>query len=277
MDSQQTVTVDNHYWYHTTIGTIRHMSSSSHRMILPRTSYSYSYFCLALFLACTSTNAFISRPALALVHFQVKASSSSSNSIRTGTSQLFASEEIELITMDAEERMAKSVISVQLNLQTIRTGRANANMLDRIQVDYYGVMTPINQMASIGVPSSQQLSIDPFDKSALSAIERALTESDLGLTPSNDGSKIRINIPALTEQRRKDMMKLCKGIGEEGKVAVRNIRRDGVEGIKKLDKAKEVGEDEAKDGVDLMQKMTDKTIKQIDDIVSKKETEVMKV
>ena len=173
--------------------------------------------------------------------------------------------------------MAKSVISVQLNLQTIRTGRANANMLDRIQVDYYGVMTPINQMASIGVPSSQQLSIDPFDKSALSAIERALTESDLGLTPSNDGSKIRINIPALTEQRRKDMMKLCKGIGEEGKVAVRNIRRDGVEGIKKLDKAKEVGEDEAKDGVDLMQKMTDKTIKQIDDIVSKKETEVMKV
>ena len=150
-------------------------------------------------------------------------------------------------------------------------------MLDRIQVDYYGVMTPINQMASIGVPSSQQLSIDPFDKSALSAIERALTESDLGLTPSNDGSKIRINIPALTEQRRKDMMKLCKGIGEEGKVAVRNIRRDGVEGIKKLDKAKEVGEDEAKDGVDLMQKMTDKTIKLIDDIVAKKETEVMKV
>ena len=257
------------------------MSASRHRMAFPRTNYNYFCFCLALFFGCTSSNAFVSRPALALVHFQVKAasssSSSSSSSPRTDTIQLFASEEIELITMDAEERMAKSVTSVQLNLQTIRTGRANANMLDRIQVDYYGVMTPINQMASIGVPSSQQLSIDPFDKSALSAIERALTESDLGLTPSNDGSKIRINIPALTEQRRKDMMKLCKGIGEEGKVAVRNIRRDGVEGIKKLDKAKEVGEDEAKDGVDLMQKMTDKTIKLIDDIVAKKETEVMKV
>jgi len=190
---------------------------------------------------------------------------------------LFAAEQIELITMEADDRMAKSILNVQQNLQTIRTGRANANMLDRIQVDYYGVMTPINQMASIGVPSSQQLSVDPFDKSTLNAIERALTESDLGLTPSNDGTKIRINIPALTEERRKDMMKLCKGIGEEGKVAVRNIRRDGVESIKKLDKAKEVGEDEAKDGLDVMQKMTDKVIKQIDDIVAKKEKEVMTV
>jgi ribosome recycling factor len=150
-------------------------------------------------------------------------------------------------------------------------------MLDRVQVDYYGVMTPINQMASIGAPSSQQLSIDPFDKSTLSAIERALVESDLGMTPSNDGNKIRLNIPQLTEERRREMMKLCKGIGEDGKVAVRNIRRDGVEEIKKLEKAKEIGEDEAKDGFETMQKMTDKTVKLIDEIVAKKEIEVMTV
>lgn len=242
---------------------------------------------LALVLACsstttatatatTTTTAFVTTPALLLRNRQDCANSCSHNRFPKITA-LFASEEMDLITMDADERMAKSVTSVKQNLQTIRTGRANANMLDRVQVDYYGVMTPISQMASIGVPSSQQLSIDPFDKSSLSAIERALIESDLGITPSNDGNKIRINIPQLTEERRKDMMKLCKGIGEDGKVAVRNIRRDGVEEIKKLEKAKEIGEDEAKDGFDVMQKMTDKTVKLIDEIVAKKEIEVMTV
>jgi ribosome recycling factor len=227
---------------------------------------------LVLVLACsttttTTTTAFVTTPALLLRNRQ---------HVCTNTA-LFASEEMDLITMDADERMAKSVTSVKQNLQTIRTGRANANMLDRVQVDYYGVMTPINQMASIGAPSSQQLSIDPFDKSTLSAIERALVESDLGMTPSNDGNKIRLNIPQLTEERRREMMKLCKGIGEDGKVAVRNIRRDGVEEIKKLEKAKEIGEDEAKDGFETMQKMTDKTVKLIDEIVAKKEIEVMTV
>jgi ribosome recycling factor len=184
---------------------------------------------------------------------------------------------VEEVQMDAEERMSKSIDSVKQNLNTIRTGRASANMLDRVQVEYYGVLTPLNQMASINVPSSQQLSVEPYDKSTLGDIEKALTESDLGLTPNNDGSRIRINIPSLTEDRRKEMMKQCKAIGEEGKVAVRNIRRDCVEAIKKFEKNSEIGEDEAKSAVEDVQKQTDKATKEIDAIVAKKEKEVMTV
>lgn len=192
-------------------------------------------------------------------------------------SRLFASEEIDVITMDAEERMEKSVDSVRLNLVTIRTGRANPSMLDRVKVDYYGVETPLNQMATIAVPSAQQLSVTPYDKSSLSAIERAITESDLGMTPNSDGTMIRLNIPQLTEDRRKELLKQCKAMGEEGKVAVRNIRRDGVEAIKKLEKNGDIGKDEMADGTDAMQKLTDKVIKTIDDIVAAKEKEVMTV
>lgn len=190
---------------------------------------------------------------------------------------LFLSEDIEVIQMDAEDRMSKSVESVKQNLNTIRTGRASPAMLDRVQVDYYGAMTPISQMASISVPSSQQLTIDPFDKSMMGGIERALMESDLGLTPMNDGALIRINIPALTEERRKEMMKQCKAIGEEGKVAIRNIRRDCVDSIKKLEKASEVGKDEALDGSDAIQKETDKAVKEVDGIVAAKEKAVSTV
>jgi ribosome recycling factor len=188
-----------------------------------------------------------------------------------------AYETVDEIALDCEERMEKSIESVMQNLATIRTGRASANMLDRVKAEYYGVETPINQMATIGVPSAQQLSVSPYDKSQLSAIERAITESGLGLNPNNDGTVIRINIPALTEDRRKEMLKQCKAIGEEGKVAIRNIRRDGVDAIKKLEKGSGIGEDEMKDGLDEMQKMTDKKIKEIDDVVSSKEKEVMKV
>mmetsp|Transcript_17932 Transcript_17932/g.26541 ORF Transcript_17932/g.26541 Transcript_17932/m.26541 type:complete len:226 (-) Transcript_17932:141-818(-) len=188
-----------------------------------------------------------------------------------------AAEAVEEIEMDAEERMSKSVYSVKQNLLTIRTGRASANMLDRVEVDYYGAMTPLNQMASISVPSAQQLNVDPYDKSVIGDIERAILDSDVGLTPNNDGTLIRINIPALTEDRRKEMMKQCKAIGEEGKVAVRNIRRDCVDSIKKLEKNSEIGEDEAKDGLDAMQKLTDKSTKDIDEIVAKKEKEVSTV
>mmetsp|Transcript_18292 Transcript_18292/g.26265 ORF Transcript_18292/g.26265 Transcript_18292/m.26265 type:complete len:226 (+) Transcript_18292:56-733(+) len=186
-------------------------------------------------------------------------------------------ESVEEALMDAEDRMQKSVDSVKVNLQTIRTGRAASNMLDRVQVQYYGASTPLNQLASISVPSAQQLNIDPYDKSCLVDIEKALVESGLGLTPNNDGSLIRINIPSLTEDRRKDMLKQCKAIGEDGKVAVRNIRRDGVDSIKKLQKASTIGEDECKDGQDEIQKMTDKSIKEIDTIISKKEKDVMTV
>jgi ribosome recycling factor len=132
-------------------------------------------------------------------------------------------------------------------------------------------------MASISVPSAQQLTVEPFDKSQLGGIERAIMEADLGLTPQNDGSVIRLNIPALTEERRKEMMKQCKAIGEEGKVAVRNIRRGSVDAIKKLEKAGEISEDESKDGQDAIQKTTDSKVKEIDEIVAKKEKEVMKV
>lgn len=181
------------------------------------------------------------------------------------------------VTNDAQERMGKSIESVKTNLMTIRTGRANSNMLDRVLVDYYGAPTPLNQLASISAPSAQQLTVDPYDKSSAGDIEKAIMESDIGLTPTNDGSLIRINIPSLTEDRRKDMLKTCKSIGEEGKVALRNVRRDGVDSIKKIEKSGDIGEDEMKDGLDVMQKLTDKFVKEIDDIVSKKEKEVMTV
>jgi ribosome recycling factor len=180
-------------------------------------------------------------------------------------------------TNDVVERMAKSVESVIQNMNTIRTGRASPAILDRVKAEYYGVETPINQMATISTPSAQQLTIDPFDKSTLGAIERAIIEADIGLTPQNDGSLIRLNVPDLTEDRRKEMMKQCKAIGEEGKVAVRNIRRSGVDAIKKLEKAGEISEDESKDGQDEIQKMTDAKVKEIDSIVAKKEKEVMTV
>jgi ribosome recycling factor len=194
------------------------------------------------------------------------------------TTRLHASAvSIKEITDESLDRMNKSIDSCKLSLTSIRTGRASASILDRVKVDYYGAATPLNQLAGISVPSAQQLTIDPYDKKALADIERAIMESDLGLTPSNDGSLIRINIPALTEDRRKELLKQCKAIGEEAKVAVRNVRRDGVDAIKKMEKASAVGQDEMKDGLDVMQKMTDQAIKDIDDIVARKEKEVMTV
>lgn len=184
---------------------------------------------------------------------------------------------IEEATLDAEERMEKSVESVIQNMGTIRTGRASPQILDRVKCDYYGAETPINQMASISVPSAQQLTVDPFDKSTLGDIERAIIDAEIGLTPQNDGNIIRLNIPALTEDRRKEMLKQCKAIGEEGKVAVRNIRRSNVDAVKKLEKSSEISEDESKDAQDEIQKLTDKSVKSIDSIVDKKEKEVMTV
>jgi ribosome recycling factor len=181
------------------------------------------------------------------------------------------------VTSNAEEKMGKSVDSVKLNLQTVRTGRANASILDRVMVEYYGAPTPLNQLATVSVPSSQQLQISPYDKSVAGEIEKAIIESDIGLTPNNDGETIRINIPQLTEDRRKELLKQCKEIGEEGKVAIRNVRRDGVDKIKKMEKNSEVGKDEMADGLDSMQSLTDKHGKEIDDIVAAKEKEVMTV
>jgi len=195
-------------------------------------------------------------------------------------SRLFMSTEektVNDVTFDTEERMGKTIDSVKQNLMTIRTGRASPNMLDRIKLDYYGAETPLNQMASIGIPSAQQITVDPYDKSTFGDIEKAIIESDLGLMPTNDGTLIRINIPSLTEDRRKEMLKQCKALGEDGKVAIRNIRRDGVDAVKKLEKKSTIGEDESKIGQDSLQKLTDKKVKEIDEIVSRKEKDVMKV
>jgi len=181
------------------------------------------------------------------------------------------------VELDTEERMGKTIASVKKNLQTVRTGRANAAMLDLVLVNYYGAPTPINQMASISVPNSQQLTIEPYDKSVLGDIERAITEAGLGLTPNNDGSLIRLNIPVLTEDRRKEMIKQCKAIGEDGKVAIRNVRRDGVDTIKKMEKESLIGEDESKSVQSDIQKLTDTYVKEIDSIVATKEKDVKTV
>lgn len=190
---------------------------------------------------------------------------------------LFMAESVEEANMDAMDRMEKSIESVMQNMNTIRTGRASPAILDRVKCDYYGTETPINQMTSISVPSAQQLTVEPFDKSMLGDVERAIMESDIGLTPMNDGTVIRLNIPSLTEDRRKEMMKQCKAIGEEGKVAVRNIRRKAVDSIKKLEKDSDISEDESKSSQGDIQKMTDEKVKEIDGIVDKKEKDVMKV
>ena len=190
---------------------------------------------------------------------------------------LSMADSIEEAKEDATERMEKSIESVLQNMNSIRTGRASPALLDLIKADYYGASTPISQMASISVPSSQQLTVEPFDKSVLGDIERAIVEADIGLTPMNDGTIIRLNIPSLTEDRRKEMKKQCKGIGEDGKVAVRNVRRQTIESIKKLQKDGDIGEDESKSSQDDVQKMTDAKVKEIDGIVDKKEKEVMTV
>jgi len=181
------------------------------------------------------------------------------------------------IKKDTAERMAKSVDSVRANFNTIRTGRANASILDRVVVSYYGTETPLKQLASIGVPSSSTLTIEPYDKSCIRDIERALMESDLGLTPNSDGQMIRLAIPPLTQERRKELAKQIKALAEEGRVALRNIRRDAVEQVKKIEKEGDIGKDQSKDLQDEIQKLTNKYSKIIDEDLASKEKEVMKV
>lgn len=196
---------------------------------------------------------------------------------RLSTPLFMAFESTDEIELDCEERMEKSVSNVKQNLTTIRTGRATTSILDLVQVDYYGAPTPLNQVANVSVPNSQQLAVSPYDKSTLVDIEKAIIESGLGLTPNNDGDMIRINIPAITEERRKELLKQCKAMGEDGKVAIRNIRRDGVDAAKKMEKAGDISEDESKGTQDNVQKLTDQYVKSIDEVVAKKEKEVMTV
>lgn len=180
------------------------------------------------------------------------------------------------IKKNAEERMEKAIGSLRKELASLRAGRATPALLDRIQVEYYGSMTPVNQLANINTPDSRTLLIQPWDKSSLSAIEKAIQKSELGLTPSNDGLTIRLMIPALTEERRADLVKMTKKYGEEAKVAIRNIRRDANDDIKKLEKTG-VSEDESRRHQDDVQKQTDKYITEVDKVLAAKEKEIMEV
>ncbi|MGL5329269.1 MAG: ribosome recycling factor [Peptostreptococcaceae bacterium] len=176
-----------------------------------------------------------------------------------------------------EAKMAKTIDALKYEYTTIRTGRANAQMLDKIRVDYYGTPTPVNQVAAISVPEARTLMISPWDKSAMAEIEKAIRNSDLGLNPSNDGQIIRISVPALTEERRKELAKKAHKVAEEFKVRLRNERRDANEDIKKLQKDGELTEDESKKAQDEVQKITDKFIKEVDAVASAKEKDIMEV
>ncbi len=181
------------------------------------------------------------------------------------------------ILLHTEERMEKALNALHDNFASVRTGRANAMVLDRIRVDYYGVPTPINQMAGIKTPEAQLLVIEPWDKTMLKAIERAIMESDLGVTPSNDGSVIRLPFPSPTEERRRELVKQCKNFAEETRVAIRNARREANSAIEKAEKDDSLPEDEARRAENEIQKMTDKYIEDVDAIFKKKEAEVMEV
>ena len=176
-----------------------------------------------------------------------------------------------------EEKMKKSIDSVSADFAAVRAGRANASVLNRINVDYYGTPTPLQQIASIGSPDPRTLVITPWDATILRGIEKAILESDLGINPSNDGKSIRLAFPQLTEERRKELVKQIRKYAENGKVAVRNIRRDAVDHFKKMQKASEITEDELKIAEKDLQKLTDDSCKEIDTLLANKEKELMSV
>ena len=178
---------------------------------------------------------------------------------------------------DAKTRMDKSVEAMRHELTGVRTGRASAALLDRIQVEYYGTRTPLNQLAQISVPDARLLMITPYDKSAIKEIERAVLESDLGLNPANDGNVVRLPIPQLTEDRRKELVKVARHIAEEGRIAVRNVRRDALHHLKDLDRAGEAQADEVHRAEERVQKLTDEHVKRIDDVLKGKEAEILEV
>lgn len=178
---------------------------------------------------------------------------------------------------EAVVRMDKAVEATRGNLATIRTGRAAVSLLDRVKVDYYGTSTPVNQVASLSVPDPRTILVQPWDKTQLTNIEKAIMKSDLGLSPSNDGQVIRIPVPPLTEERRKELIKVVKSVAEEGRVAVRNIRRDANEHLRGMEKNHEISKDELQHWQEQVQKETDNHISKIDSIASNKEKEVLEV
>jgi len=178
---------------------------------------------------------------------------------------------------EAESKMQSTVEATQRAFNTIRTGRANASLLDKVSVEYYGTPTPLKSLASISTPDATTILIQPYDKSSLNIIEKAISLSDVGLTPSNDGSVVRLNIPPLTSDRRKELVKIAAKYAEEGRVAIRNIRRDAIDSIRKQEKNAEVSEDEAKDLQDKLQKLTNKYTARIDDLLAEKEKDITTV
>ncbi len=184
---------------------------------------------------------------------------------------------IEDVYKDIKERMEKSLENLKGELVKIRTGKATTTLLDGVKVEYYGNMVPLNQVANVGTPDVRLISVQPWEKSMLGEIEKAILKSDLGLTPSNDGNIIRLPIPKLTEERRRDLVKLVKKFGEDTKIAVRNVRRDGNDKIKKMEKDSEVTEDDMRRGLDKIQEITDKFIEKVDEIVEIKDKEIMEV
>ncbi|WP_078413228.1 ribosome recycling factor [Priestia abyssalis] len=181
------------------------------------------------------------------------------------------------VLQSTKEKMDKAIQAYTRELASVRAGRASASLLDKITVDYYGAPTPINQLASVSVPEARLLVIQPYDKSQVSEVEKAILKSDLGLNPTNDGTVIRIAIPALTEERRRELVKLVKKYSEDAKVAVRNVRRDANDDLKKLEKNGEITEDDLKGYSEDVQKLTDEHIAKIDSITKDKEKEIMEV
>jgi ribosome recycling factor len=184
---------------------------------------------------------------------------------------------IEDFVSEASRKMDRSVEAAAHEFNTVRTGRASAALLDRIQIDYYGTMTPLQQLATINVPEPRMLTVQPFDPGSMKNIERAIQESDLGLTPSNDGKVIRLPIPQLTEERRKELVKVVRGLAEEGRVAVRNVRRDAMHHLKELVRNGDVGDDEERRAEERVQKLTDEHVAKIDELLKRKEAEIMEV
>lgn len=183
------------------------------------------------------------------------------------------------IQAEAKKRMKTSIETLKKEMAAIRTGRANTSILDTIQVEYYGAAMPLAQIASVSVPEPSMLMIAPFDRTAIKAIETAILKSDLGLNPANDGNVVRLPIPALTQDRRKELTKLVNKLGEEIKTAIRNVRRDANEEVKKLEKDKKapLSEDAAKKSLELIQKLTDESIKEVEEIMKHKDAEIMKI
>jgi len=184
---------------------------------------------------------------------------------------------IEEIYLDTEDRMSKVVSTLQKEFAAVRAGRANPSLLDRIEVSYYDTMTPLKQLAGVLAPEPRLLVIQPWDKKSVTDIEKAILKSDLGLTPTNDGIVIRLNIPQLTEERRKELVRYVRKKAEESKVSIRNVRREANEDLKKLEKESEISEDDRRRSQDEIQELTDDKIKEIDRVLEKKELEIMEV